>query len=175
MTPHAPDERDFRSALGAFATGVTVVATVTKGGFCATTANSFTSLSLDPRLVLICLNGASRTLSAMLKATVFSVSVLSESQEDVSRRFADRHRPAGWDAFAGTRFSLDGHGCPRLDESLASFACRVHAVYEGGDHVIVVGAVGGMSVSPGLEPLVFHDGGYRKLLGAPDYLGQLAS
>ena len=175
MTPHAPDARDFRSAMGAFPTGVTVVGTVTKAGFSATTANSFTSLSLTPRLVLVCLNTNSRTLSAILTATVFSVSVLSEDQEDVSRRFAGQHRQSGWEAFAGTRYSLDGHGCPRLDESLASFACRVHAVHEGGDHAILVGEVGAMLVRPGPDPLVFHDGGYRRLFGAPSHLGQLAS
>jgi len=175
MTPHSSDGRGFRSALGMFATGVTVVATLNRDGFHAATANSFTSLSLDPRLVLVCLNTASRTLSAILEAGVFSVSVLGEDQEDVSRQFADRHRPAGWDAFAGTRFSLDGHGCPRLDKSLASFACRVHAAHEGGDHVIVVGEVAGMTVKPGTAPLVFHDGGYRTLFGAPDHLDQLAS
>jgi flavin reductase (DIM6/NTAB) family NADH-FMN oxidoreductase RutF len=158
-----------------FATGVTVVATVVRDGFHATTANSFTSLSLDPRLVLICLDTASRTLSAILEATVFSVSVLSECQEDMSRHFADRERPSGWEAFSGTRISLDGHGCPRLDESLASFACRVHAVHEGGDHVIVVGEVVRMTVRSGAAPLVFHDGGYRTLFGARDYVGEWAS
>ena len=161
--------------MGTFATGVTVVGTVTRAGFSATTANSFTSLSLAPPLVLVCLSTSSRTLTAILKATVFSVSVLSEDQEDVSRRFADRHRESGWEAFAGTRYSLDRHGCPRLDESLASFACRVHALHQGGDHAIVVGEVGGMLVRPGPNPLVFHDGGYRRLLDPPGHLRQLAS
>lgn len=172
MSPPTPDARDFRAAMGTFATGVTVVGTVTREGFSATTANSFTSLSLAPRLVLVCLNAGSRTLAAILNAGVFSVCVLSEDQEDVSRRFADRFRQSGWEAFAGTRYSLDGHGCPRLDESLASLACRVHAVHQGGDHTILVGEVGAMSVRPGPDPLVFHDGGYRRLLDPPSYLRQ---
>lgn len=175
MTPPEPDARDFRAAMGTFATGVTVVGTVTRAGFSATTANSFTSLSLAPRLVLVCLNTSSRTLSAILTATVFSVSVLSEDQEDLSRRFASRHRQSGWEAFAGTRYSLDGHGCPRLDGSLASFACRVHAVHKGGDHTILVGEVAGMSVSPGLDPLVFHDGLYRRLFAESSLMEQVAS
>jgi 3-hydroxy-9,10-secoandrosta-1,3,5(10)-triene-9,17-dione monooxygenase reductase component len=174
MTPPVSDSREFRSALGMFATGVTVVATLTRDGFHATTANSFTSLSLDPRLVLVCLNTASRTLSAIAETGVFSVSVLSEFQEDVSQRFADRDRPAGTEAFRGIRISLDGHGCPRLDESLASFGCKVHALHEGGDHVIVVGEVVEMSVRSAGDPLVFHEGAYRRLL-ARDYLDQWAS
>ena len=112
MTPHAPDARDFRAAMGTFATGVTVVGTVTTEGFSATTANSFTSLSLAPRLVLVCLSTSSRTLTAILRATVFSVSVLSEDQEDVSRRFAAQHRPSGWGTFDGTRYSLDRSRLP---------------------------------------------------------------
>ena len=95
---------------------------------------SFTSVSLEPRLVLVCLSGASRTLAALLEAGVFSVNVLTECQEEVARRFADPCRPAGSGAFAGIPFTFDAQGCPRLDDSLASFACRVHAVHDGGDH-----------------------------------------
>jgi flavin reductase (DIM6/NTAB) family NADH-FMN oxidoreductase RutF len=173
--PDVSDGRAFRSALGMFATGVTVVSTLTRDGFHATTASSFTSLSLEPRLVLVCLRSPGRTLSAIVAAGVFSVSVLSEDQEQVSRHFADGHRSAGWDAFTGTRFSLDCHGCPRLERSLASFACRVHALHEGGDHVIVVGEVAGMVSSPGARPLVFQGGGYRALFTGPDLLEELAS
>lgn len=173
--PDVRGARAFRSALGMFATGVTVVSTLTRDGFHATTANSFTSLSLDPRLVLVCLSRAGRTRSAILEAGVFSVNVLSEDQEHLSRHFADRHRSAGRDAFAGIRFSLDRHGCPRLDRSLASFACRVVAVHEGGDHAIVVGEVAGFVTNPGTGPLVFHEGGYRTLFAAPDCFEQVAS
>src|SRR5204863_270787 len=80
---------------------VTVVATATREGLHASTANSFTSVSLEPRLVLVCLSGASRTLAALLEAGVFSVNVLTEGQEEVARRFADPCRPAGSGALAG--------------------------------------------------------------------------
>jgi flavin reductase (DIM6/NTAB) family NADH-FMN oxidoreductase RutF len=158
------DTDEFRAALGTFATGVTVVATTTPDGeHHATTANSFTSVSLDPMLVLVCLGAGGRGLEAIRAAEVFSVNVLAEPQEDLSRRFADRHRPPGTAGFAGTRFALDRLGCPRLGDSLATFSCRVHTVHPAGDHAIVVGEVAGLTVAPGAEPLVFHGGRYRAL------------
>jgi flavin reductase (DIM6/NTAB) family NADH-FMN oxidoreductase RutF len=146
-----------------FATGVTVVSTTTPDGrLHAMTANSFTSVSLDPTLVLVCLSRPSRGLDSVLQAGVFSVNVLSEVQAGLSRRFADRRRATGA-GFAGTGFTLDVHGCPQFDDSLASFACRVHAVHPGGDHAILVGEVDAFAVGDVAEPLVFHGGRYRSL------------
>jgi 3-hydroxy-9,10-secoandrosta-1,3,5(10)-triene-9,17-dione monooxygenase reductase component len=161
------DQRAYRSALGAFATGVTVVSTAARDGFHATTANSFTSVSLSPRLVLVCLTTGSRTLTAIRSSGVFAVSVLSSAQEDLSAHFASRHRAPGSAGFAGTRFTLDRHGCPRFTGSAASFACRVHEVFPGGDHVIVVGEVAAYSSRPGADPLLFHEGRYARVEPAP--------
>ncbi|WP_459984860.1 flavin reductase family protein [Nocardioides sp. AN3] len=149
--------------MSGFATGVTVVSTASRGGFHATTANSFTSVSLSPQLVLVCLTTGSRTLTAIGSSGFFAVSVLSSAQEDLSSHFASRGRPHGSAGLAGTRFTLDRHGCPRFTGSTASFACRVHDVLPGGDHVIVLGEVAAYTSQPGADPLLFHDGRYARI------------
>lgn len=172
----APAALDLRSALGSFTTGVTVVTSSTGDGeHHATTANSFTSVSLDPPLVLVCLGNESRGLSSILRGDAFAVNVLSRAQEHLSAYFADPTRPAGPAALARVDYSLDANGCPRLEDSLASFACRVHAVHPGGDHAIVVGEVVDLVARPHDEPLVFHAGGYRRLAAASRLPRQWAS
>ena len=161
------DQRAYRAALGGFATGVTVVSTAAPDGFHATTANSFTSVSLSPRLVLVCLTTGSRTLGAILGSGFFAVSILGAAQEELSAHFASRHRAPGSAGFAGTRFTLDRHGCPRFSDSAATFACRVHEALPGGDHVIVVGEVAAYTSRPGTDPLLFHEGRYARLQPAP--------
>jgi flavin reductase (DIM6/NTAB) family NADH-FMN oxidoreductase RutF len=169
-----PTAQEFRAALGQFPTGVTVVATTTPDGeHHATTASSFTSLSLDPLLVLVCLDRASRGLASVLGSGVFSVSVLADCQEHLSRRFASRGRPPGSAAFEGLRYTLDGNGCPRFDDSLTTLECRLHAVHPGGDHTIVVGAVSALATTGGAAPLVFHAGRYTTV--ARSYPGTRAS
>ncbi len=157
------DQRAYRAALGSFATGVTVVSTAAHDGFHATTANSFTSVSLSPRLVLVCLATGSRTLAAILGSGFFAVSILASTQVDLSRRFASRDRAPGSAGFAGTRFTLDRHGCPRFSGSAATFACRVHEALPGGDHVVLLGEVAAYTSQPGDDPLVFHEGRYARL------------
>ena len=157
------DQRSYRAALGGFATGVTVVSTAAHDGFHATTANSFTSVSLSPRLVLVCLTTGSTTLTRILGSGFFAVSVLTTAQEDLSRHFASRDRAPGSAGFAGTRFTLDRHGCPRFSGSAATFACRVHEALPGGDHVILVGEVAAYTAQPGQDPLLFHEGRYAQL------------
>jgi flavin reductase (DIM6/NTAB) family NADH-FMN oxidoreductase RutF len=157
------DQRAYRAALGGFATGVTVVSTAAHDGFHATTANSFTSVSLSPRLILVCLTTGSRTLTAILSSGFFAVSVLSSAQEELSSHFASRDRAPGSAGFAGTRFTLDRHGCPRFTGSTSSFACRVHDALPGGDHVIVLGEVMAYASEPGADPLLFHEGRYARI------------
>jgi len=160
------ESHEFRAACGLFATGVTIITTTMPDGqFYAMTANSFTSVSLQPKLVLACLNNTSRGLAAIVQAGVFAVSVLSDVQAELSRHFADPKRSAGSAAFADFGCSVGAVGCPHFDDSVAAFDCRVHAIYPGGDHAIVVGEVVALAVEPESEPLVFHRGKYRFVEG----------
>ncbi|GAA3440884.1 flavin reductase family protein [Planomonospora venezuelensis] len=154
--------RPLRDALGQFATGVAVVTTVTPAGERAgVTVNSFTSVSLDPPLVLWCLSRRAPSAPLFLAAGRFAVNVLREDQDHLSRRFAT---PAP-DKFAGVANRPGPGGLPVLAGTLACFACRTVTVHEGGDHVIVVGEVEHFHRSQG-EPLVFHAGGYRAVSAA---------
>lgn len=153
------DARCLRNAFGAFATGVTVVTAVAADGTrVGLTANSVTSVSLDPPLLLFC---PARTASALptLRATrCFAVNVLAAEQADVADRFARR----GVDRFAGATWH-DLAGLPVLGGALASFACTLEAEHPGGDHVVVVGRVVAMVASGGHDPLLYFRGAYRQV------------
>lgn len=146
----------FRQALGAFATGVTIVTTRDSNGRdVGLTANSFNSVSLDPPMVLWSLARSSLSLPAFMAAEFFAVHVLASNQELLSNTFASR----GAYKFADLRVHR-GHGLtPLLDGCAARFQCRTAYRYEGGDHVIFVGEVIEFEQSE-LAPLVFHGGSY---------------
>ncbi|MGC5013434.1 flavin reductase family protein [Streptosporangium sp. DT93] len=147
-----------RDALGQFATGVAVITAVTgRGDRLGVTVNSFTSVSLDPPLVLWCLSRRAPSAPAFAEAGRFAVNVLAADQEHLSRRFAT---PLP-DKFAGVETRLTPAGVPVLAGTLAHFACRTVTTYEGGDHLIFVGEVEHFHGTPGGEPLVFHSGTYR--------------
>jgi flavin reductase (DIM6/NTAB) family NADH-FMN oxidoreductase RutF len=149
------DPRLLRTALGRFATGVTVVTTQVDGKYEGLTANSFTAVSLDPPLVLWSLRLLAPSLEQFRSSGHFVVNVLSSRQSDVSRHFATpRH-----DKFEGVDFSPGLGGCPMLDASLAIFECRTESTIEGGDHVIFVGRVVRAHYRDG-DPLVFAGGRY---------------
>ena len=132
------DIREFRNALGAFATGVTIVTTRDeKGTDIGLTANSFNSVSLDPPMVLWSLDKKSLNLKAFSEAKNFAVHILSETQQDLSDRFARR----GEDKFADLEISRGADGIPLLDDCAARFECSAAFQYEGGDHEIFVGQV----------------------------------
>ena len=151
------DLRDLRRALGQFATGVTVVTTRDDGGRpVGVTANSFASLSLEPPLVLWCLDRNAGSLPAFRESTHFAVNVLAASQHHLSRLFAT----PGADRFAGTEIHDGPGGMPLLEGALAHFVCRNVRQLEAGDHVIVIGQVEHYQTFEG-EPLVFHSGFYR--------------
>jgi flavin reductase (DIM6/NTAB) family NADH-FMN oxidoreductase RutF len=160
------DQQAFRTAMGQLPSGVTVVTTILDDDAYGMTVSSFTSLSLDPTLVLVCLTRTSQGLQILQNSGVFTVNVLAQHQQSASAWFADRDRPFGAAAFAGFRHREGVNGCPRLDGSAAVFDCTVYAAHNGGDHVIVVGEVLAMDVRPDHEPLVFHRGGYRVLSDA---------
>lgn len=150
------ESRRLRAALGTFATGVTIVtARDPDGQDVGLTANSFSSVSLDPPMVLWSLSRGSLSLPSFLGAQYFTVHVLAASQEDLSRRFAAR----GADKFAGLDVARGAGEAPLLSGCAARFQCRRTYCYEGGDHVIFVGEVVVYDQSD-RKPLVFHDGAY---------------
>jgi flavin reductase (DIM6/NTAB) family NADH-FMN oxidoreductase RutF len=156
------DPVQFRNAMGHFATGVTVLTTKHDGELHGMTANSVTSVSLDPMLVLVCLMKDARTALAIQAAERFAVNILGEGQEDLCRRFA---RP-GQNHFDGLELQNGPHGLPLLPGCLAYLTGRVTEVVEAGDHDVVFGEVDHVHVNPnGGSPLVFFQGGYRKLPG----------
>jgi flavin reductase (DIM6/NTAB) family NADH-FMN oxidoreductase RutF/2-polyprenyl-6-methoxyphenol hydroxylase-like FAD-dependent oxidoreductase len=158
------DRRDFRNALGQFATGVTVVTTRDEEGRrVGLTANSFSSLSLDPPLLLFCLDRHAPSLPAFLDCGHFAINVLAADQHHLSRQFST---PAE-DKFAGVEVVDGPGGVPLLEGVLARFTCRHVERYEGGDHLIFIGEVEEYETFGG-EPLVFHSGFYRVATRHPE-------
>src|SRR5690606_7688080 len=152
------DSRAFRNALGQFATGVTVITVKGPEGLHGMTANAFTSVSLDPPLVLVCIDKRNRTHSLIQEVGKFGVSVLAEDHENVSRHFAGaRELPID------VTFIEEGLGTPVIKESLAWLDCTVWRAYDGGDHTIIVGKVEALD-APGGKPLIFFQGAYRRLV-----------
>lgn len=155
----APGTRDLRSALGGFATGVTVVTARTGDGASAgVTVNSFCSVSLDPPLVLWCLCKTAPSARVFLAATHFAIHVLAADQGDLSARFS---RPSP-DKFAGLVLSRGLGGAPVLNGVVALFECRAEQRVDAGDHYIMLGRVDRYGHTGG-PPLVFHTGAYRQL------------
>jgi flavin reductase ActVB len=147
---------DFRRVMGSFATGVTVVTTVQPGGTpCGLTANAVASVSLDPPLVLVCVDKGAESYPHFEPAGVFAVNVLGEAQEAISSRFAT----SGGDKFADVAFRFGEAGAPILEDCLAHLECRIVHAYDGGDHTIYVGRVEGASIGSG-RPLLFFRGAY---------------
>ena len=162
MPPLTVDVSAFRKAMGSFPSGVTVVTVASdEGDMHGMTVNSFSSVSLDPMLVLVCLNQTSCGLGLIEQAGVFAVNVLSVGQQDLSRWFANRHRPAGSAMFDGVPFEKGSTGCPILVDAAASFDCRLRQSHPAGDHLIVLGEVVALVHRPQLEPLIFHAGTYK--------------
>ena len=155
------EPRILRDALGCFATGVTVVTTIDENGEpLGLTANSFTSVSLDPPLILFALARKSANLAAFEKAGRFAVNVLHIGQQPVGGRFASRDVAR----FEGVDWAVRGEGgSPILTGSLASFDCRTHAIHDGGDHLLFVGHVDHAWFEPHRDPLLYFRGKFRRL------------
>lgn len=157
------DTAQLRAAFGQFPTGVAVMTTRTASGeLIGVTANSFTSVSLDPPLILWCLSRQAPSAAHFAADVTFAVNVLAADQAQLSRQFA---RPAP-DKFAGASWTAGPDGVPLLDGVSAAFVCRARAPYAGGDHDILVGEVLDYRRSP-VEPLLFHAGGYRRMAAMP--------
>lgn len=153
------DERAFRKALGCFATGVTVVTTADRDGKpVGVTVSAFSSLSLEPPLVLFCLDKRNRSLDAF-KGGHFAINILREDQREISIVFASRLD----DKWAGIAHSIGAHGVPLIENSLARLECSLHELIEGGDHLIVVGKVERLDYQTGGQPLLYFRGAYANL------------
>ena len=156
------DTKELRFAFGNFATGITIVTSLDADGEpLGITANSFSSVSLDPPLVLFSVDRGAYSLEAFQISRRFAINILSTDQEDMSNRFAK----ASVDKWSGVDFETWETGCPILTGSLASFDCRTWQTYDGGDPVIFVGEVEQMSLNTDLEPLLFFRGRYDRVLG----------
>lgn len=162
------DQQTFRGALGRFASGVTVVSTVQDGIDHAMTASAFTSVSLDPPLVLVCSHTASRFHEAVLETGVWGVSILAEEGIAASAWFAHRGRPLE-DQMQGIDFHRGESGVPLLDDSLAWLECSTVSVTDGGDHTIIVGAVTGAAVRDEADdPLLYYRSHYGTIVRRAD-------
>ncbi len=154
------DARTLRDALGCFATGVTIVTAIAPDGRpIGLTANSFTSVSLDPPLLLVCIANSAGTADSLKAAEHFAVNVLQIGQQPASNRFAGK----GEDRFAQTPWTAGETGAPLLTGALSSFECARHAVHDGGDHFILVGRVVRAAFEPRRDPLLYFRGKYRRL------------
>lgn len=162
MTAPAPDL--FRQALGRFPTGVTLVSTVHEGTAMLMTASSFTSVSLDPLLVLVCVGQTTRFHPAVLETGTWGVSLLAAHQVDLSRRFATHGRDFDESLEGVPHHPGPTTGMPLIDDALATLECTTTAHYPAGDHTIVVGQVERVALgSDAMPALVFHQGNYREL------------
>lgn len=156
------DPETYRKVVGRFATGVAIVTTSQGEIDHAMTVNSFTSVSLEPLLVLFCAEKVARFHDAVLESGVWGVSVLPASMEDASRFFAHRGRPLNgqlsrWPHHRGES------GVALFDDAIATLECATTAVHGGGDHSIVVGEVTALDTPSDGAPLLYHDGLYKRL------------
>jgi flavin reductase (DIM6/NTAB) family NADH-FMN oxidoreductase RutF len=153
------EPEQFRTVLGRFASGVTIVTAVSEeGNDLGMTVSAFCSVSLEPPLILICIDRAASMHGALGTVERFAVSILEETQEALSRRFAaNEEKP-----FDGVAITRGLGGIPVLSGTIATMECTVHARHEAGDHTIIVGAVERGDVMEG-DPLIYHRGGYGKL------------
>lgn len=152
------DPRAFRNVLGQFCTGITIITTVHDGAPVGFACQSFAALSLDPPLVLFCPTKVSRSWQAIEASGKFCVNILAEEQKDVCARFGSREP----DKFAGVDWNPSQLGSPILARSLAHIDCTVSNVHDGGDHLVVFGAVQSLSNVPEVKPrpLLFYRGDY---------------
>jgi flavin reductase (DIM6/NTAB) family NADH-FMN oxidoreductase RutF len=158
---------EFRNTVGSFATGVTVITTRGRDEVDADvygmTANAFSSVSLDPPLILVCVISGTTGAETIERNGVFAVNVLGAHQEPISRFFASKDRPGGQAAFAELPHFSAVTGSPILERAAGYLDCRLTDKHEAGDHLIFIGEVVAIGVDPDVRPLVFHGGQYRAL------------
>ncbi|CAM3475449.1 flavin reductase family protein [Nocardioides dubius] len=163
LPPEPPAARyapaDFRDAMGRFASGIVVVTATVDDDPVGFTCQSFSSLSLMPRLVLFCASRSSQSWQRIRRSPAFTINVLAESQRAVSQQFARRSD----DKFAGLEWTSGTTGAPRLAGASVHVDCHLHEVIEQGDHDIVIGRVEETAVLTGSRPLLYFRGAYDAL------------
>lgn len=161
VTEEVLDSRAFRNTMGLFATGVTVVAVEIEGQVYGMTANAVTSVSLEPMLVLVCVQKEAHLMNILPQAGGFSINILSEQQQDLSGYFAHMWHDPQPPAFMFTPWL----GGPRLEGAIGAISCQTREFLEGGDHWIVVGEVIGLyrAENP-TNPLLYYRGQYRQIV-----------
>jgi flavin reductase (DIM6/NTAB) family NADH-FMN oxidoreductase RutF len=159
VSPATVDPATFRAVLGRFCSGITVITALGPGGPLGLTCQSFSSLSLDPPLVLFSPARTSVTWPRIREVGRLCVNVLAEEHSWLSAAMAR----SGTDKFAGVGWDASPHGAPRLDGAVAWLDCVVEAEHDGGDHTIVVAAVLGLSAGPAARPLLYYRGQYATL------------
>lgn len=159
------DSAGFRKVIGNFATGVTVVTTDVDGLLHGLTANAVSSVSLEPLLVLVCVDKGAVSHTQMESASHFGISILAEGQEEVSNTFARTAPPAHAEAgmLRGVRVRRAGCGVPLIEGALGWLACEKHELVDAGDHTIFLGRVVEGGVEHHAAPLLYFRGGYRLL------------
>lgn len=157
------DAPQFRQVFGHFATGITVITTAFDGWLHGMTANAVTSVSLDPLLLLVCIDKTAHAHDQITKSGKFGVNILSEDQEDISRLFAEHTAPEQ-DKLQGAAYYLGPNGTPVLENCLGYIECAVTDQCAGGDHTIFIGNAVHGEVLREAPPLLFFRGGYRKLV-----------
>ncbi len=152
----------FRKVLSQFATGVTIVTTRHGDTIHGLTANAFCSVSLEPPLVLVCVDKSAQSHDLIKQSGHFVVNILTTAQEELSRRFSTNHSSAA-ERFAGIDFRTEMTGAPVLEESLGWLDCKLVAAHPGGDHTIFVGEVLALGPSGNDNPLLYYQSQYQKL------------
>ena len=163
MPPKSISPSLFRRVMGSFPTGITVLTVEREPGQVhGMTANSFTSVSLDPVLILVCIDRNARLLSYMNAQRRFGVNILKDSQQQVSEHFAKPHLDVAEQSRLGIRFRWTESGIPLLQEGLGHLGCNVVAEHVSGDHTIFVAEVESLELNEG-EPLLYVRGKYRAI------------
>jgi flavin reductase (DIM6/NTAB) family NADH-FMN oxidoreductase RutF len=158
----AIDAARYRQIVGHFATGVTVITTAHEGRLHGMTANAVTSVSLNPLMLLVCVDKTANMHDELASAGRFAVNVLTDDQEDISRTFAATTEPEEG-RLQGVAYKIGPHGAPLIDDALAYMECEVRSAIDAGDHTIYIGRVLNGEVGDGGAPLLFYRGGYRRL------------
>jgi len=157
------DARTFRATLGSFATGVSVMTTVVGARPHGMTANALASVSLDPPLVLVCVDRGAVMAGQVEASGVFALNFLARDQEHLSAHFANDARMATEDEFAGIAYDAAATGSPVLEGVIGWVDCRVWSIVDGGDHLVVVGEVQALDIAEG-DPLLYFRAGYGGLV-----------
>jgi flavin reductase (DIM6/NTAB) family NADH-FMN oxidoreductase RutF len=159
-------QADFRKALGSFATGVTVITVDYEGEVHGMTANAFASVSLDPQLILVCVDHRARTHAHLHAKKRFGVNILAADQRQISEYYASSARDHDEaEEVANARFDRTQHGTPVLHGALAYLECKLHTVQDAGDHAIFIAEVEDVVVRNG-NPLLYFRGQYRNIEGS---------